>query len=141
MELVIAPEPAKPLVVGDEVVMAPGYLFVWFLFKDQPFDIARVYRPDGSFTGFYADVLQAVQWQGDDIETLQPLVDLFLDLWITPGGEYYVLDEDELEDALAKGVISAEQEHFARAELARLIEDLERGAFPPKAVREFRLAE
>lgn len=128
--------PSKPLLYGGEEVFGAGYWALWFLFKDRPWDLARVYRPDGAFTGYYADVLEPVRWQGDDPSTLEPIVDLFLDLWISPEGGYQVLDEDELEDAVGRGVVSPAQEHHARAVLQDLIERTVKGEFPPREVTE-----
>jgi len=118
--------------------MAAGYYAIWFLFKGRPFDIARFYRPDGAWTGYYADILEPVNWEAGDPETLKPIIDLFLDLWITPAGEYTVLDEDEFEEAVSRGRLSADQEAHARSTLQQLVEVIDRGTFPPTSVKEFR---
>ena len=70
--------------------------------------------------------------------TLEPIVDLFLDLWIAPDGRFEVLDEDEFEEAAARGVLTEQQTDHARSILQWLIEATERGDFPPAAVKEFR---
>lgn len=131
--------PSRPLAVGGEIVMADGYWAVWFLYKEQPWDIARFYAPDGSFTGYYVDVLQPLHWSGDDASTLQPLVDLFLDIWITPDRQTMVLDEDEFAEAVAAGHVSAEQENLATKVLGDLLERTRQGRFPPDDVAEFSL--
>ena len=129
--------PSAPLLLHDEVVLASGYHAVWFLFKNHPYDVARVYRPDGAFTGYYVDVLETIQWQDSDPNTLHPLVDLFLDLWIEPDGSYHVLDQDEFDAAAASGVLTAAQALHAREVLDRLIAQVRAGTFPPVAVRSF----
>jgi len=63
------------------------------------------------------------------------ITDLFLDLWITPDGRYMVLDEDELEVALAKNVISSSLARQARKELQILIKSTKSGRFPPASIR------
>ena len=131
--------PSQPLESFGEVVMDAGYRAVWFLFKDQPFDVGRIYRPDGTWTGYYADVLEPVRWQGSDPTTLAPIIDLFLDLWIAPDGRFEVLDEDEFEEAIARGNITAHQIDHARSVLKQLIEATGQGDFPPEVVKEFRL--
>lgn len=131
--------PSKPFVYRGEEVLAKDYWAVWFLFKDQPWDVGRFYRPDGSFTGYYVDVLEPVRWQGNDPATLHPLVDLFLDLWVSPDGAHEVLDEDEFEEAIGAGAVSPEQEEHARSVLQTLVRAAESGAFPPPDVREFAL--
>ena len=131
--------PSNPLTYRGEVVMDRGYRAVWFLFKDKPYDVGRFYRPDGTWTGYYADVLEPVRWRGDDPATLEPIVDLFLDLWIAPDGRYAVLDEDEFEEAIGRGILSHQQIEHARRVLQELTEATERDAFPPQIVKGYRL--
>ena len=131
--------PSKPVEYLGQVVLDHGYWGVWFVFKDRPFDVARVYRPDGTWTGFYVDVLEPVRWDGSDPSTLQPIVDLFLDIWIAPDGRYTVLDEDEFHEAVNLGRLTDGQVEHARCVLAELISAIETGEFPPAAVKAFRL--
>ena len=131
--------PSKPLIHSGEVVLDKGYGAVWFLFKGRPYDLGRFYRPDGTWTGYYADILEPVRWRGSDPRTLEPIVDLFLDLWIAPDGRYVVLDEDEFEEAIAAGRLSQAQIDHARRILREVVAATERGTFPPPVVREFRL--
>ncbi len=95
--------PSKPLNSFGEIVMDVGYWAVWFFLKGRPFDIGRVYRPDGTWTGYCVDVLEPVQWEVSGPNTLKPIIDLFLDLWVTPDGKYMVLDEDEFQEAVDLG--------------------------------------
>ena len=131
--------PSKPVEYLGEIVMDAGYRAVWFLFKDQPYDIGRVYRPDGTWMGYYADVLEPVRWNGSDPATLEPIIDLFLDLWIAPDGRFEVLDEDEFEEAGVRGNITAHQIDHARRVLQDLVHATQRGSFPPAVVKEFLL--
>ncbi len=131
--------PSKPVEYLSEIVMDTGWWAVWFVFQGRPFDIGRVYRPDGTWTGYYVDVLEPVRWKGSDPTTLEPAVDLFLDLWIAPDGGYLVLDEDEFEQAISLGHLKSEQIDHARGVLRELIQWTERGEFPPAVVKEFRL--
>lgn len=131
--------PSKPLRLGGEEVMGHGYWMVWFLYKGQPWDIARFYRPDGTWTGYYVDVLETVRWEGANPATLQPLVDLFLDVWIAPDGNTLVLDEDEFQAAISGGVVTASQQEHARTVLSDLLARIQEGSFPPVDVRRFAL--
>ena len=131
--------PSKPVEYLGEIVMDAGYRAVWFLFKDQPFDVGRIYRPDGTWTGYYADILEPVRWNGADPTTLEPIIDLFLDLWIAQDGKFDVLDEDEFKEAVARGILTKQQTDHAQAVLRGLIEARERGDFPPAVVKEFLL--
>ncbi len=129
--------PSKPLRIDDQEVMGSGYHAVWFLYKEARWDVARVYQPDGTFTGYYADILEPVRWEGAGPHTLAPIVDLFLDLWIMPDGRVTVLDEDEFEAALSSGAISPQQGQEARRTLSELLERIRNHTFPPDVVREY----
>ena len=131
--------PSKPLDYLGKTVLDAGYLGISFLFKDRPFIVGRVYRPDRTWTGYYVDVLETVQWEGANPNTLKPIKDLFLDLWIAPDGKYIVLDEDELEEAISLVHLTSEQADHTRSVLQELVEATERGEFPPAVVKEFRL--
>ncbi len=131
--------PSKPLEHRGERVLDTGFWAVWFLFKDQPFDVGRFYRPDGALTGYYADILEPVRWRDADPATLEPIVDLFLDLWISTTGQHAVLDEDEFEEAVSLGSLTPAQADHARKVLEELLEATEQGTFPPAVVRDFRL--
>jgi predicted RNA-binding protein associated with RNAse of E/G family len=139
--LVVAHElvPSRPLEYAGVRVLEAGYWAVWFLFKDRPFDVGRIYRPDGTWTGYYVDVLEPVRWRGADPRTLAPLVDLFLDLWIAPDGGYVVLDEDEFAAAVRLGHLTPAQAGHARGVLRSLVDATARGEFPPAVVRTFTL--
>jgi predicted RNA-binding protein associated with RNAse of E/G family len=130
--------PSKPLVIDGQEVIAEDYRAIWFLFNGKPWDVGCMYRPDGTFTGYYADVLETVRWEGEDATTLQPLVDLFLDLWVGANGVIQVLDEDEFEEARKSGSLTARQASHAQAVLADLVIETETGGFPPGFVRDFR---
>jgi predicted RNA-binding protein associated with RNAse of E/G family len=133
--------PSKPLYYADEEVIGAGYPVVWFLFQNQPFDVGRFYRPDGTWTGYYVDILEPVRWDGSDPHTLRPIVDLFLDLWIAPDGGYIILDEDEFQDAVDQKYLSPAQSTHALTVLGRLVTAVEDGRFPPSVVKEFYLDE
>ncbi len=107
--------PSKPVRYSGEIVMDVGYWGIGFAFKDRPFIVGRVYRPDGTWTGYYIDVSEPVHWEASDPNTLEPITDLFLDLWIAPGGKYMVLDEDEFEEAINLGHLTSGQVDHARS--------------------------
>jgi hypothetical protein len=129
--------PARPNSIWDQAACDSGEIGVWFLYKGAAFDVGRVYTVDGEFRGYYADALELVTWDGDDPETLAPLVDLFLDMWLWPDGRVVVLDEDELRQAVTNRDVSEAQAEHARGTVASLVRDTEQGLFPPAAVRDF----
>jgi hypothetical protein len=68
--------------------------------------------------------------EGNTIEML----DLFLDVFVFPSGEAFLLDEDELEMALNYGVIDRETFDFAYRVAREILEKIKRKEFPPDIV-------
>ena len=126
----------KPMKVGGRVVLEPGASVVWFTYRgDVWHDVGRFHRADGTFAGFYANVLTPVRMDGADWRT----TDLFLDVWMDADGGAAVLDRDEFNAALAAGWIEPRTAASALAEAERLLDDARRGAWPPPHVREWTL--
>lgn len=127
---------ARPLIVDGEVALEPGAPAVWFTFPGAWHDIGRFHRLDGTFTGFYANVITPVEFISDDSWRT---TDLFLDVWKGRTGAPQLLDEDELEQAIRNGWVSGAQEAAARAEAERLLAAAAGAAWPPPPVREWTL--
>lgn len=126
----------RPLRVGDAVVLEDGAPVVWFTFPGAWHDIGRFHRADGRFTGIYANILEPVRFLGP---AEWEATDLFLDVWLGADGRAALLDEDELDEALAAGWIDAATGRRARAEAERLLAEAERGEWPPRVVEEWTL--
>jgi uncharacterized protein len=126
-----------PFLVEGQTVLEDGSWALWFLLKGRSYDVARFYRSNGEWMGYYVDTLEGTRWDGADPATLQPLIDHFLDLWIGRDGRVVVLDEDELLAAEHAGVIGIDNARTARHTVTTLRMDVERGAFPPPLVRHF----
>ncbi|MDK2869444.1 MAG: uncharacterized protein PWP39_679 [Pyrococcus sp.] len=124
-----------PLRVNGIEVINNGYKMIYFAFIGQDFDILKIYDAGGNFKGLYVDVLDYTRREGNTIEML----DLFLDIFIFPGGEYYLLDEDELEMAFNYRIISREKLLKAYETAERIISQIKRGEFPPRIVWEYSL--
>ncbi len=78
--------------------------------------ILHFFRPDGSFHGWYVNLEQSRRTPlGLDVD------DHFLDVWITPEGTVEWLDEDELAEAIDRGLISPADAAAARAEGERVV--------------------
>ena len=76
---------------------------VWW--PGLPYGAYRVHRPDGSLRLHRLDALNAVRCDGEVVA----FDDLLLDAVIRPGGEVEIEDEDEVEQALAEGLLDLEQ--------------------------------
>ena len=123
----------KPLIVGGGVVVDEGYRALMFEFFDPPLEIIKVYDHENAFTGYFCNV----NTRPHRIEGGYEIVDLYLDIFVLPDLTYEILDEDEFEEAVREGWISEEQAAFAKSTLAKVIDDVEAGNFPPVVVREF----
>lgn len=126
---------ARPVLVDGIPVLESGSPVIWFTFPGLWHDIGRFHRPDGEFTGLYANVLTPVRIEGDAWYT----TDLFLDVFITPSGGVRLLDADELEAAERAGAIDPHLARQARAEADRLVRAASAGNWPPAVVREWTL--
>ena len=138
--IVVAHEasPSKPVEYLGETVLDSGYWAVWFLFKDQPFDVARFYRPDGPLDGVLrrrprAGAVEGLGSNNDRADHRSLPRSL-----IAPDGRYLVLDEDEFEEAVSRGRVTSSQIVHARGVLQQLVEATERGEFPPAVVKAFK---
>lgn len=130
-----APMP-EPVVVAGRCVLEPGAPVVWFTYPGRWHDIGRFHLADGTFTGFYANILTPVQIRGDRWET----TDLFLDVWIGTDGRVEILDQDEMDEAIRNGWLDADTACAAQAEAGRLADAAARGAWPPQHTSHWTLA-
>lgn len=119
-----------PLFVNGVKVIDNGYCMLYFAFIGKNYDILKVYDEKGNFKGLYIDVLAYTKRYGDALEML----DLFLDIFVFPSGEAFLLDEDELEMALNYGLIDRGTLDFAYSVAGEILEKLKRGEFPPEIV-------
>ncbi len=125
-----------PMTIDGVVSLERGSKAVWFTFPGAWHDVARFHRADGTFTGFYANILTPPTFQDGGI---WHTTDLFLDVWIPRGGVATLLDEDELKEAEANGWVDTTTAHRTRQEAADLIEKAEAGVWPPPIVEEWTL--
>jgi predicted RNA-binding protein associated with RNAse of E/G family len=126
-------KPSSPIVLNGETVLGDNFTAVWFVFTGLWYDIGKIYNLDNEWTGYYCDIMMPVKRSADQFE----IVDLFLDLWVSPDGSYEIQDEDEFETALEEGVITPELAEKARNALNDLIDAVTSGRFPPEFVQNF----
>jgi predicted RNA-binding protein associated with RNAse of E/G family len=122
--------------VGEDVIYEPGAAIVWFVFPDAWHDLGRFHLEDGTFTGYYVNLITPVQLHG----RIWEMYDLCLDLWVDPDGGCQVLDRDEFDEAVDRLWIDAVTAERARSELAKVIARVRGRDWPPDIVREYDLA-
>lgn len=97
-----------------------GDEFIEFYYWRRWFNVFQVSAPDGTLKGWYANVGLPAELKPALGELVY--VDLALDVWAHPGGEFIVLDEDEFAELLAKYAELAEAAQQGRQELIGLAE-------------------
>lgn len=125
--------PSSPIIYDGREVLADNFTAIWFVFTGVWYDIGKIYNLDSEWTGYYCDIILPVTRSKSKFE----IVDLFLDLWISPDGGYAIQDQDEFEEAVKIGVISDEVANKARNTMDYLIEETTKNRFPPKIVKDY----
>lgn len=124
-----------PLRAGEDILLEPGSLAVWFTFPGAWHDIGRFHLADGTFTGVYANILTPPVMDGSTWHT----TDLFLDVWWPRGGSAVLLDEAEFEESRSLGHMTRDTARRARHEADRLMGLAGDGTWPPAVVDEWTL--
>jgi len=124
-----------PIRVMGHVIADKGYLAIWFIFRGKWYDIGKFYDRKGNWIGYYCDIIKPVRKLLSAPSRTSVITDLFLDLWITPDGRTFILDEDELEEAVKKHYVSPPLAHLARTHMRYLTRSVQRRRFPPRIVR------
>ncbi|MGH7553840.1 MAG: DUF402 domain-containing protein [Longimicrobiales bacterium] len=126
----------EPLRIRGRTVLETGSPIVWFTFPGAWHDIGRFHRADGTFTGFYANILTPIAAIDSAVwET----TDLCLDLWLDTLGNVSVLDLEELHRAARQGWLDRATVARARTEAAALVRLAGLGQWPPPIVWEWTL--
>lgn len=123
--------------MADSTILEPGAPVVWFTFPNAWHDIGLFHLADGTYTGLYANILTPVEFLD---ERSWATTDLCLDLWAPRRGPARILDEADLAEAEAAGLVDRKIAARARQEAAALLEAHAAGSWPPPLVREWPLA-
>ncbi|MBD2847984.1 DUF402 domain-containing protein [Paenibacillus sp. IB182496] len=103
-----------------------GYLWMQHFPRGEQFVVTTMFDDKGSVVQWYIDVCKT---QGLTDQQVPWFDDLFLDVVVLPSGEVFLLDEDELEDALRSGDITAKDATMARKTARRLLDLIKNGRF------------
>jgi predicted RNA-binding protein associated with RNAse of E/G family len=128
-------ELSRAVEVQGRVVLEPGSPVVWFTFPHRWHDVGRFHLRDGTFTGFYANILTPVVMTGTRWET----TDLCLDVWSGNDGVVEILDEDEFAEARGQGWLDEAVALRAVAEAQDLASAAREGRWPPPDALEWGL--
>lgn len=95
----------RPFRDGPIYLPAGDNLTLAFYWEDRHFLIYKHMAPDRKLFGHRFDVCESVRIYPDKIVW----ADLALDLWVDPGEQIYVLDEEEVANFKARGLITPKQ--------------------------------
>jgi len=121
----------RPQRVLGRVIADSGFLAIWFLYRNRWYDVGKFYDRQRNLVGYYCDIIKPLNKLLRTPGKTSRITDLFLDLWITPEGDYVVLDEDEFEEALGHGYLPKNLADQARKQMDSLIQKVKAGRFPP----------
>jgi hypothetical protein len=95
-----------------------GTLTLGFFWRDRTYNLYRFLSPDGESFGYWFDVVTDVRILPDRVEYR----DLLLDVRVLPDGAVRVEDEDEVEEAARRGLLSPAQESIIARARQRLLD-------------------
>jgi len=97
------------------VSFEPGDRFIEYYYTDRWYNIFDIASTQGVRKGWYCNIAEPAILFEDRIEQ----VDLLLDVWVSPGGETLILDEDEF---AADTTLTTLQRNGARQALQELLQ-------------------
>ena len=124
--LLVLREVTGPLTVHDAgedvLIVEKDYAWVQIALEELPFWLTAMYDAQGRLIQIYFDITAGNRFDDPENPTF---VDMYLDIVVNSRGELYVMDQDELDEALAEGTITREEWDRASAACARLYAYLE----------------
>jgi uncharacterized protein len=103
-----------------------GFIWVQYVPDNGRHTLTTLLDEQGEVIQWYVDVARCT---GVDERGIPWWDDLFLDVVILPDGSIHLLDEDELDEALAAGEISEGDYELARAEAERVMTAIKEDRF------------
>lgn len=113
----------------NEAVLEPGAPTTWFVIPDAWYELGRFHLRDGTFTGWYTNFCTPVRFG-----PLWEATDLFLDHWLSAAGWEEWLDEDELDAAIERGLVTPALVERLQGERDQVARRLAAGLWPPEPV-------
>ncbi len=121
--------------IDENATLRPGSMLIWYLWPGRWYEVGAFFHSRGAFLGYYVNFIRpptfGARWLVED---------LFLDVWIPANGSPVLLDEDEWEEAVARGWMThGERDHVGLAAIdvmSGAAGDRRRGRdWPPRDVR------
>lgn len=122
-------EIAEPLWVSYDsqkiCIVDQGYMWLQHFPLGENFTVTTMFNHNGEVVQWYIDICSkhGIGDQGPWWD------DLFLDIIVLPSGDFFLIDEDELEEALLSGQIDKEHYVLAKAVAKKLMNELKDNKF------------
>lgn len=95
---------------GDTLIADNNYKYLQFAFREKNFWLTAMYDDKDTLIELYFDITKGNYFD----ELSNPyFYDLFLDVVVTNSREIYIVDRDELDDAMVENVITEEEYNMA----------------------------
>lgn len=108
---------------GQECILKSGYRWIKFYPEGEKYAITALCNENEEIVEWYFDMVKNL-----GVEDGMPYMDdLYLDLVITKGGDVYILDEDELLEAVESKDITEDDYKMAHQTLDMLLEKYDNG--------------
>jgi uncharacterized protein len=122
---------------GRLLIADDGFCWLQYYPRDAHYAFAATFDAGGRFVYWYFDIVKGYGVGPDGIPWYD---DLYLDVIVLPDSATWVLDADELDEALAVGKITRDDWHLAWDEARALLAALARAPLPVMTRREEHLA-
>lgn len=109
---------------ATQLIADDGYEWLQYFPFNGGNVLTATYDHRGNLVQCYFDIVKKV---GISTENIPYCDDLYLDIAALPNGEIYILDEDELLEALELKEITKEEYDFAKTEAENLIQSIKHG--------------
>ncbi len=113
---------------GQDICIADqGYLWLQQFPRNAHYSITSIFDAQGDFVRWYIDICKQFVL---DVHEILWYDDLYLDIDVSPSGQMDLLDVDELDDALRRGLVTPVEYELAWREADRIIMAIEADQFP-----------
>lgn len=82
-----------PQRIQGRIIADSGFIAIWFVYRHKWYDVGKFYDRARNLVGYYCDIIMPLNKLLRTPAKTNMITDLFLELWITPEGDYVVLDE------------------------------------------------
>jgi uncharacterized protein len=104
-----------------------GYSWLQYYPKDAHYIITAMFNEKSEVVEWYIDVCRN---QGVTDQGVPWFDDLYLDIVVLRNGEVFLLDQDELDDALSRRIITARDYELAMQTVREVLHQIDAHAFP-----------